>query len=508
MMAVLGSVENINSYVKSYSSTSVNLPTSISPYTDVISGIPGSSFASNRIKRKGSVGKGKNSVKGRLTSSIGINISTNVIVNAHDHDVLYGRGGNTNHHQGNKRFRDMVKYNKERYYKSPKKDKNKVAMEIVETIRLQKPSGRFLEKDENGFWQDVGDKKAIQKTCQALRDVNPGFIESDNFQPMQVASVKHARPIPSTSFGNNSMPKRQKYNKYNVPIHAAAAQASTPVSSCQTKSSFSPLAKRKISDGNKVKVNPSYAVSTRPIVCTHVPGPQQDPINIQPLFCAVSQPTMAPLAQKEEHQPKENGRSLRSLPSTPTLLVDDGKTRLSPIPFDLNSSNDNFRTPGWLDVSLVSTNSSCQSRNSNNLLHVQQQQQIVGKGKEESSDVPRNLRKKSDLPVTSTEKVAHQQVHQKCIAFDDPDMYKYDYFEISPTSFVDIPLDSALLNMLNSTVTKIDTESRFDVSMAENLPVANCKTPSYDNIFEYETVLDCPNFSDVIPYWSIMDLYI
>lgn len=33
------------------------------------------------------------------------------------------------------------------------------------------PPGRFLEKNaETGLWSDIGDKKAIEKTSQALRD--------------------------------------------------------------------------------------------------------------------------------------------------------------------------------------------------------------------------------------------------------------------------------------------------------------------------------------------------
>lgn len=34
-----------------------------------------------------------------------------------------------------------------------------------------KPAGRFLEKNpETGLWSDVGERKAVEKTSQALRD--------------------------------------------------------------------------------------------------------------------------------------------------------------------------------------------------------------------------------------------------------------------------------------------------------------------------------------------------
>ena len=46
-----------------------------------------------------------------------------------------------------------------------------ISRSIVEAVRARKPSGRFLEKDvDRNLWFDIGDKKAIEKTSQALRD--------------------------------------------------------------------------------------------------------------------------------------------------------------------------------------------------------------------------------------------------------------------------------------------------------------------------------------------------
>lgn len=42
---------------------------------------------------------------------------------------------------------------------------------IVRAIRNGDPPGRFLRKDEKiGKWVDIGDKKAAEKTSQALRE--------------------------------------------------------------------------------------------------------------------------------------------------------------------------------------------------------------------------------------------------------------------------------------------------------------------------------------------------
>lgn len=41
----------------------------------------------------------------------------------------------------------------------------------MDAVRSMSPAGRFLEKDpDSGLYADIGDKKAIEKTSQALRD--------------------------------------------------------------------------------------------------------------------------------------------------------------------------------------------------------------------------------------------------------------------------------------------------------------------------------------------------
>ena len=59
----------------------------------------------------------------------------------------------------------------ELYVSSSKRDKMAISRSIVEAVRARKPPGRFLEKDvDRNLWFDIGDKKAIEKTSQALRD--------------------------------------------------------------------------------------------------------------------------------------------------------------------------------------------------------------------------------------------------------------------------------------------------------------------------------------------------
>ncbi|KAL3923878.1 MAG: hypothetical protein SGILL_001388 [Bacillariaceae sp.] len=125
------------------------------------------------IKSVGGKKKGKKGSKEETDSSglppNAVDEQGNILVT--DHDILCGRGGLTNHHQGNKRFRDVVALHRPDYVRAPKVQKPSVARVIVRAIRNGDPPGRFLRKDEKtGKWIDIGDKKAAEKTSQALRE--------------------------------------------------------------------------------------------------------------------------------------------------------------------------------------------------------------------------------------------------------------------------------------------------------------------------------------------------
>jgi hypothetical protein len=94
------------------------------------------------------------------------------IENPLDTDVLCGRGGAALRHPGNQTYRTLVQLNKGLYITCPKVEKLKISKSIVLAIREEK--GRFLEKNaKTCTWFDIGDKKAIEKTSQALREGQP-----------------------------------------------------------------------------------------------------------------------------------------------------------------------------------------------------------------------------------------------------------------------------------------------------------------------------------------------
>ena len=86
-------------------------------------------------------------------------------------DVLCGRGGAAQRHPGNQHYRNLVSTNKPYYTTCPKPEKLKISRSIVATIR--ETNGRFLERGIDGLFYDIGDKKAVEKTSQALREGQP-----------------------------------------------------------------------------------------------------------------------------------------------------------------------------------------------------------------------------------------------------------------------------------------------------------------------------------------------
>ena len=98
------------------------------------------------------------------------------IAEPNQNDVLCGRGGRINAHEGNVQFRDVINSHKKEYLaKSTKKlQKAHIAARIIEQIRTMDPPGRFLKEDSStGMWFDIGDAKAIKKAGQALREDAP-----------------------------------------------------------------------------------------------------------------------------------------------------------------------------------------------------------------------------------------------------------------------------------------------------------------------------------------------
>lgn len=91
-------------------------------------------------------------------------------------DVLAGRGNACNYHPGNEYFRALVRKHKKAYVACSKPQKARFSRLIVDEIYSR--NGRFLKQDSTTkLWHDIGDKKALDKTRQALREGAPVLVK-------------------------------------------------------------------------------------------------------------------------------------------------------------------------------------------------------------------------------------------------------------------------------------------------------------------------------------------
>mmetsp|Transcript_26856 Transcript_26856/g.30691 ORF Transcript_26856/g.30691 Transcript_26856/m.30691 type:complete len:529 (-) Transcript_26856:48-1634(-) len=166
----------------------------------------------------------------------------------HANDVLCGRGGSSNRHVGNLNFRCLVAANKEMYVTLTKKQKMMVARKIVETIHMQDPPGRFLQKDSHtGLWFDIGIPRSLEKTSQALREKNTGF---SSISSQSSKSPNHA--ITPVSPGGSSVTAitaltEETYSTFGIadsPISTKSSSVS-PLASLSGTASSSPVSSSK-----------------------------------------------------------------------------------------------------------------------------------------------------------------------------------------------------------------------------------------------------------------------
>lgn len=132
-----------------------------------------------------------------------------------ENDVLCGRGGSINSHLGNEKFRTLVEKRKRVYLTARfKREKRLIASSIVSEIRNMDPPGRFLAKTggKNGYWYDIGDEKARDKTSQALRENAPTIraeIETEINQQREEMKRREDEEMDTTRTDHPHVPPHQ-----------------------------------------------------------------------------------------------------------------------------------------------------------------------------------------------------------------------------------------------------------------------------------------------------------
>ena len=184
------------------------------------------------------------------------------------HDVLFGRGGRTNHHQGNINFRKLLAQYKMKYIDASKTNKPDVSREVVKIWRNLEPPGRFLAvsnkhnarkicqdkktgKMDQGeeVWHDVGNKKAQEKTSQCLRE--------------RTAQIRAAEGITALfKFGQKEEQRKAIESKKDAtygpmaadanPSNLMAAGATTNTAAIRAAALGLPSLKRQLSIGEQV----------------------------------------------------------------------------------------------------------------------------------------------------------------------------------------------------------------------------------------------------------------
>jgi hypothetical protein len=107
-----------------------------------------------------------------------------------------------------------------------------ISRSIVEAVRSLDPPGRFLDKDpDTGLWYDIGHKKAVEKTSQALRDGaamlrsqlnqdldDPNFfsVVFDEADPVKIEARKKKEVVKSKSGKENNGKSPEKAKPVKV----------------------------------------------------------------------------------------------------------------------------------------------------------------------------------------------------------------------------------------------------------------------------------------------------
>lgn len=172
----------------------------------------------------------------------------------HPNDVLCGRGGSSNRHIGNLNFRSLVAANKEMYVTLTKKQKMIVARKIVETIHMQDPPGRFLQKDSHtGLWFDIGVPRSLEKTSQALREKTPSTSETSKPGKSTPVSPGGSSVTAATSATEETYPDVVSEVGISSPVIPKSSPL-TPTASPQEATASSPVSavKSDASSSNEV----------------------------------------------------------------------------------------------------------------------------------------------------------------------------------------------------------------------------------------------------------------
>jgi len=119
--------------------------------------LPNLTSASSSTQNKSGGGRGSGSGSSSSNKK-GPAPGTQIIYAPRPSDVLFGRGGGTNVHVGNKTFRDLINAHRRLYLKARKNDKPHITQQILRAVQ-ETHGGRFLKKAPKGKGRAKGGAK-------------------------------------------------------------------------------------------------------------------------------------------------------------------------------------------------------------------------------------------------------------------------------------------------------------------------------------------------------------
>ncbi|CAB9518420.1 expressed unknown protein [Seminavis robusta] len=168
-----------------------------------------------------------------------------------NNDVMFGRGGDTNYHEGNHRFRALIAtHYKERYRNAKtREEKSIIGQEVVIHWRSSDPPGRFLTRTDaslgsNSLWHDVGDEMAFRKAIKILgektkrqRKSPPTRTHNQTSEYMEPARSQSFLPLAIATAGT-SQSRRELESSGEVLSTAQGTSRSTSNPDAATTMSF------------------------------------------------------------------------------------------------------------------------------------------------------------------------------------------------------------------------------------------------------------------------------
>lgn len=216
-----------------------------------------------------------------------------VITEVNENDIICGRKGLALKHSGNMSYRKIVALNKEGYATCLKNEKLRISKSIVAAMR--EVGGRFLErldggtsmtideKDEDGnpvAYRDIGDRRAVEKTSQALREGQPRIrrMLAEKQGKMAAASLPSQAAASLAAAARYQQPAAAASMAASSMSHAASAStASRPFADYSTEALLRAALANSLSNSlSYSQYNPLFAPPQQPQPQERLPLQRQE----------------------------------------------------------------------------------------------------------------------------------------------------------------------------------------------------------------------------------------